>query len=217
MKKCFLILMLIMGIGGILIFNIFKKSLATEVDDVDNFNIKLSYNEDVNVFKNDLFNFIDLIDNSLFSMSSYNMSNELNENYDFLTNFAISLILNNEDVYKDDILYGDEYVYEDDWGNKYTTNKYIDEDIIYDITNNVFGKTNYMILNEQLRVNDKFIPLLLIKEDNIFMEIDEILDIVKFSNEYNVYVGYKNVDFVYIYKFLNIDGRLFVINVDIKE
>ena len=61
-----------------------------------------------------MYNYIDLIDNSLFAMSSFSMSDTLNENYDFLIDFAISFILNNEEQYKDDIIVGEEYVYIDD-------------------------------------------------------------------------------------------------------
>jgi len=214
------IIFIFIFIGCLVAFSEFvgdKGSYANEIVIEDELDIDLEYNEDKNILKNDLFNFIDLIDNSLFAMSSFNMSDTLNENYDFLTNFAISFILNNEEVYKNEIIVGDEYVYIDGFGNKNVTNKYVSIDLIYDITNSIFGKRDYLIINEHLEISDEVVPLLLIKDNISFMEIEKIVDFSLFVNEYNVYVKYKDIDLEYIYVFKNIDEKLVLINILVEE
>ena len=216
MKKRILLILGILLVLGIIIFKLSKGSMSMEVDYEDYFDIELNYVLDENILKNDIYNFIDLIDDSLFSMSSFSMSDVLNENYDFLTNFAISLVLNNEEYYKDRIVYGEEYVYEDDFLNRYTTDKYVNIDLIYEITNNVFGKNNYMIVNDHLNEVDGMIPLLLIKENISFMKMDKILSVNKFSNELKVLVKYSDVDYNYVYSFINKDDKLVLVNLDVE-
>lgn len=217
MKKVVICFLTLVVVGYFLISFFSKGTLSTESTGTDNLKLDLRYNSDKEILNSDIFNFIDLVDNSLFAMSSYNMSSKLKDNYDFLTVFAISFILNNEDYYKDNIVLGDEYVYEDVTSSEYRTNKYISVDILYDVTNNVFGKSNYMIMNDYLTISNGMVPLLLIKDNNNFMEIDEIMDIVKFSNRYNVYVKYKNLDFIYVYEFENLGNKLTIDNVYIGE
>lgn len=213
MDKKNIIVIVTLFMLGVTLFVGDKKSFANDNVIEDNFNLNLEYNEDKNIFKNDLYNYIDLIDNSLFAMSSFSMSDTLNENYDFLIDFAISFILNNEEQYKDDIIVGEEYVYIDDFGNKYTSNRYVNIELIYDITNSIFGKRDYVVINEQINVSNNLIPLLLIKDNASFMDISEISDYSLFGNKYNVYVKYRDIDLEYIYVFDNIDGRLILNNV----
>lgn len=213
MDKKNIIVIVTLFMLGVTLFIGDKKSFANDNVIEDNFNLNLEYNEDKNIFKNDLYNYIDLIDNSLFAMSSFSMSDTLNENYDFLIDFAISFILNNEEQYKDDIIVGEEYVYIDDFGNKYTSNRYVNIELIYDITNSIFGKRDYVVINEQINVSNNLIPLLLIKDNVSFMDISEISDYSLFGNKYNVYVKYRDIDLEYIYVFDNIDGRLILNNV----
>ena len=213
MDKKNIIVIVTLFMLGVTLFVGDKKSFANDNVIEDNFNLNLEYNEDKNIFKNDLYNYIDLIDNSLFAMSSFNMSDTLNENYDFLIDFAISFILSNEEQYKDDIIIGEEYVYIDDFGNKYTSNRYVNIELIYDITNSIFGKRDYVVINEQINVNNDLVPLLLIKDNVSFMDISEISDYSLFGNKYNVYVKYRDIDLEYIYVFDNIDGRLILNNV----
>ena len=142
------------------------------------------------------------------------MSNTLNDNYDFLTIFAINFILNNEKYYKNDIVLGDYYTYNDGY-NTYTTNKYINIDIIYDITYNILGKNNYYIINDYLTIENNLLPLLLIKDYQFFMDIEEIIDIVKFSNNYEVSVKYKNMDLIYKYIFEEENNQLIIKNIEV--
>lgn len=217
MDKKYVLFTVTLCMLGITLFVGNKGSYANDNVVEDNFNINLEYNEDRNILKNDLFNYIDLIDNSLFAMSSFNMSDTLNENYDFLMDFAISFILNNEEIYKDDIVLGDEYVYIDDFGNKYSTNKYVNMELIYEITNSIFGKRDYVVINNYLDIKNDLVPLLLIKDNVSFMDIDNIIDVYLFGNKYNVYVKYKDIDLEYIYVFDKMDERLILNNILIGE
>lgn len=213
MKKVLFVIISIFIVLGIVITLSNKGSFSMELDD---FSVELNYVEDSSVLKKDVYNFIDLIDDSLFVTSSYSMSSVLNENYDFLVDFAISFILNNEEHYKDKIVEGDKYLYVDGFGNEYVTYKYIDLESVYEITNSVFGKRDYMIFNEHLKEVDGFIPLLLLKDNISFMEIDEISDIIERSNQYEVFVKYKDVDYTYIYIFVNKDRKMNLVNLDVE-
>ena len=217
MEKRYMFLIVIFSFFGFFLFVGNKQSYAYDSESEDDFDINLIYSEDKNIFKNDLYSFLDLVDNSLFAMSSYSMSDNLDENYDFLTNFAISFILINEDVYNDEIITGSEYVYTDSLGNKYNTNKYVSVGLIYDITDSIFGKRDFLIINEQLNHDSDLIPLLLIKDNVSFMEIEEIKDFSRFANKYNVNVKYKDMDLEYIYVFSELDGRLVLNNVLVEE
>lgn len=181
----------------------------------NNLDITLEYTENETELNNNIYNHINLIDNSLIPTATFNMADKLTDNYDFLTIFAINFILNNEQYYKDEIVIGSEYTYDDGY-NTYTTNKYINLDTIYDITYNILGKNNYYIINDYLKVENNLVPLLLLKNYNFFMELEKIEDIVKFSNNYEVSVKYKDIDLIYKYIFENIDNRLILSNIEIS-
>ena len=215
----------IIVIGTILLIVTFvlKNSYALNEEELNNLNtlnqnnldITLEYTENEIELNNNIYNHINLIDNSLIPTATFNMSDSLNNNYDFLTIFAINFILNNEQYYKDEIIIGQEYTYNDGYNN-YTTNKYINLDTIYDITYNILGKNNYYIINDYLKIENNLVPLLLLKEYNFFMELEKIEDIVKFSNNYEVSVKYKDIDLIYKYIFENIDNKLILSNIEIN-
>ena len=139
----------------------------------------------------------------------------MNENYDFLTKFAISFILDNSEYY--DIVIGEEYVYYDDYGNEYKTNKYIDVDKIYEITNSVFGVEYYHILNKYLEINNDMLPLLILEEREFNSKIDSILEIKKYDNYIDVIVRYLDNNLDYVYKLEYIDNRLYISDLSIRE
>lgn len=216
MKFKYLIIVILLDLLFIFIID---NSYALDEETINsisnNLDITLEKENDENIFKNNIYNFIDLVDDSLIPTASFSMSSTLNENYDFLTTFAINFILNNEEFYKEDIVIGEEHIYNYGYGS-YSTNKYIDINVIYDITKNVFGKDNYYIINDYLKVEDNLIPLLLPENYTFFMELDKNIDIVKFSNTYQVLVKYKDVDFVYKYIFEEKDNILFIKNIEIN-
>ena len=190
-------------------------SFAHPIDDVKTISLNLYDNNDYDSFKKELYNYIDIIDDSLISNSSYVMSDKLSENYDFLTKFAISFILDNQEYY--DISLMDEYVYTDMYGNKFSTDKYINVDKIYEITDSVFGVGYYYILNDYIDINGDMISLLEIDDKKFDVEIDNITNIDRYDKYMDVVVKYVNNELEYVYRFEYIDNRLFVSDLIIRE
>lgn len=215
MKLKYIIIILVLELLFIFIID---NSYALDEDTINNLeevnNLVLDIKLENIDNKEEIYNFIDLIDDSLIPTATFNMSDKLNDNYDFLTNFAINFILNNEEYYKDNIVVGEEYIYNTEYSN-YTTNKYIDINTIYDITYNVLGKKNYYIVNDYLTIENNLVPLLLIEEYPFFMEIEQIIDIIKFSNNYEILIKYKDIDLTYKYIFEKIDNNYIVSNLEV--
>jgi len=199
---------------GVLIIFLFvvKNSFANPVDE-EEFSLLLQNNSDVEILKRDIFNYIDLVDDNIIPNSSYVMSNKLNENYDFLTKFAISFILDNDKYF--DIVSLDNYVYKDEYGREFRTDKYIDINTIYEITYQVFGVSYYYILNDYLKIENDLVPLIQIDEYDFNMELDKIIDIDILDNYYDVTVKYKDIDLDYIYRFELLDNRLIINNLSV--
>lgn len=209
MKTKYLIILFTIILTIIFLLN---KSYALDEEVFENTNKELNISlKNINN-PSEVYNFIDLIDDSLLPTATYNMSNKLNDNYDFLTIFAINFILNNEEYYKDSIIIKDNYTYTIN-NNTYTTNKYIDINKIYDITYNILGKNNYYILNDYLKIEDDIVPLLLIDEYPFIMEIEEISDVVYFSNNYEISVKYKNINLTYKYILEKLDNQYIINNI----
>lgn len=197
----------------LIIIFLLNKSYALDEETIENIT-----NKELNIsLKNinnpsEVYNFIDLIDDSLLPTATYNMSDKLNDNYDFLTIFAINFILNNEEYYKDSIITKEDYTYTIN-NNTYTTNKYIDINKIYDITYNILGKNNYYILNDYLKIEDNIVPLLLLDKYPFIMELETISNVVYFSNNYEISVKYKNTDLTYKYIFEKLDDQYIINNI----
>ena len=190
-------------------------SFAHPIDDVKTISLDLYNNNDQDSFKNELYNYIDIIDDSLISNSSFVMSDKLSENYDFLTKFAISFILDNEEYY--DITSMDEYIYTDIYGNTFKTNKYINIDKIYEITNSVFGVDYYYILNDYIDINNDMVSLLELDNREFDVEIEKIVNIDRYDKYVDVVVKYMDNELEYVYRFEYIDNRLFVSDLIIRE
>lgn len=149
-------------------------------------NLDLYDNKDSDVLKNDLYNYIDLVDNIIIPNATYEVYDKLSDNYEFLTRFAISLILDNSDYY--DVIIGDNYIYRNEYGIEYSTNKYVNIDTIYEITNSVFGIDYYYIVNDYLDIKNDLVPLLEIDEHSFDMDIDSITNIIYNDDYIDVYV-----------------------------
>lgn len=171
-------------------------------------NLDLYDNSDSEVLKRDLVNYIDLVDNMIIPNATYGVYDKLSDNYEFLTKFAISLILDNSDYY--DIITLDNYVYTNEYGMEYTTNKYINIDTIYEITNSVFGIDYYYIVNNYLNIENDLVPLLKIDMHSFDMKIDKITNVIYNDHYIDVYVKYMDMDIEYIYRFIKKDNRLVI-------
>ena len=171
-------------------------------------NLDLYDNKDNDVLKNALYDYIDLVDNIIIPNATYEVYDKLSDNYEFLTKFAISLILDNSDYY--DIIIGDNYIYRNEYGIEYSTNKYVSIDTIYEITNSVFGIDYYYIVNDYLGIKNDLVPLLEIDEHSFDMDIDSITNIIYNDDYIDVYVKYKDMDIEYIYRFIKKDNRIVI-------
>ena len=206
--------MLLLGfILFIFVIVIVKNTMALDSNELY---MMFDYSENKEELKANAIKFIDLIDDSIFETSTFDNYSTLNKNYEFMTDFAISFILNNQDFYQDEIKILDNYQYVSDNLEKYNTNKYISMDIIYDITDKIFGIRDYAITNKYIEIKDDMIPLLQINTVNSKMKIEDIKEIKKIDNYYNFYVKYNGLDCMYLYKFKLLDNRLVLINLDIE-
>lgn len=136
-------------------------------------------------------------DNLLIGLPSFEISNTLNENYDYIVRFAQNYILDNKDKYQEKII-----------------NNYIDIEEIYMITDDFFGKRDFYINNI---TNNK---VLLTKDDRRFgmniknLTISEITtDIaianVEYTNEYTT-ITYK-------YTFEILDNKMIIKNIEVLQ
>lgn len=215
MKNNYILVLGIFLVFGLVI--IARDSYANPVMDDGNkvLNLELIDNSNQDEFKKDVYNYISLIDDSLIPNTSYNISSKLNENYDFLTRFAISLILDNRDYYEIEIL--DEYKYIDEYGGVYTTDEYINIDMIYEITSKIFGVDYYYILSDYIEIDNDMIPLLVIDNREFNGIIDDIVMIDKFDTYMDVVVRYKDNNLDYVYKFERIDNQYVISDLSIRE
>ena len=132
-----------------MIIIISKDSMAYEYNEND---INLFYKEDKEELAKDIKLYIENIDDIILPNSSFNYSDKLNENFDFLVYFALEYIIENHDIYNSDIVKKEKYEYTNlDYETK-QTNEYINIDTLYKITNNIIaftsnnaGKTNFKI------------------------------------------------------------------------
>lgn len=215
MKLKYIIIILVLELLFIFIIDnsyALDEESINKLEEINNLVLDISLENIDN--EEEIYKFIDLVDDSLIPTATFNMSDKLNDNYDFLTIFAINFILTNKEYYKNNILVGEEYIYNTEY-SQYITNQYIDINVIYDITYNIFGKKNYYIVNDYLKTENSLIPLLLTEEYPFFMEIEKIIDIVKFSNNYEVSIKYKDMDLTYKYIFEKVDNNYIISNLEI--
>ncbi len=206
-KYVWIIILILVVVGGIFFY---KGTYSLEEDVSIKKDLILKYDDNL---EDKFYNYIDMIDDALIPNSSYVMSDILSDNYDFLTVFAINYILNNEELFKDDIKIMNKYTYNNGYMN-YSTQKYVNKEIIYLITNGLFGKRDYVIINDYLKVENDMVPLLLLDSFEFMMDIQDV-EVNQFSDNYIVNVKYKDNDLVYRYIFVKNDDRLILKNLEI--
>ena len=211
-KKYLLLVVLVFIIGTILLIYKITKETYSLNEEVMGKDLILKYDNDN--LSNNFRNYVDLIDDSLIPIASFVMSDVLSDNYDFLTVFAINYILNNIEDFEEDIYAMDNYIYNNGYIT-YSTNKYVKKDLIYRITNEVFNKKDYVIINDYLKIDDNMVPLLLIDNYNFDMKIEKILDIINKDDNYVVKVKYSDNDLIYKYIFEKNADRLILKNLEV--
>ena len=168
-----------------------NKTFAIDYDDSLVISIKYSDNDDR--LYNNIYNFIDKNDDLLIGLSSFEMSNILNENYDYLVKYAINYIIDNRKYY-----------------NNLITDNHIATTEIYKITDNVFGRNKFYIES-----NDK---IELIKDDIRFDMILDRLNIIEKNNDYVIIVcdySIDNINMKYKYSLLKKNERLIIENIEV--
>lgn len=191
--------------------SIFRDSYANIEE--DNINLDLYNNSNMDILKDDMLEFIDLVDKQIFINSSFNMSSKLNENYDFLNNFVISFVLDNRDYFEIGHL---DYAMSLGIDNKVSS--YISMDTFYDITYRLFGVEYYYIMDEDIVRDENVLLIRRNNIDDIEMEIEDIKRIDSGNGYYDVYVKYVDNDINYIYRFdILDDNRLVISNLSIGE
>ena len=152
----------------------------------------LIYTEDKKIMEKELINYNDNIDNILIPTTSYNYSNILIENYDFLVRYAVNYIISNKNKYINDII-------------KVDNNEYVNKDTIYEITSKFFNIRDFYIEEDRIlleEINKKF--RLKIKNINYVKD-----DYIK------VNVLYEN-DVKYVYLFIyDEDNYMYLYNIEV--
>ena len=148
----------------------------------------IEYTDNKNDLYNNIYNFIDKNDNLLIALSSYELSNVLNENYDFLERFSVNYIIDNIENYENIIV-----------------DNYISVNDIYKITENIFGKSYYYV-NEKNEVK-------LVKDNRRFKEKINDLKIVEDEDYVNAIVRYNNPSYKYRLKLE--EDRLVIENIEV--
>lgn len=158
----------------------------------------LFYSDDINELESNIKEYISIIDNYLIPNSSFDMSYYLDENYDFLVNFAIDYILGNIEYYQSDLVIID-------------NEKYIDIENIYNITDKYFGVRDFYILNGNIK--GEYIELANYNELEFNLSIIDV-EVISNSDEIVASVLYEN-NVKYNYLFDDVNGVLKIKNIEV--
>lgn len=153
----------------------------------------LIYTEDKEIITKELTNYINNIDNILIPTTSYNYSDVLIENYDFLVRYAVNYVIDNKDKYISDII-------------KIDDNEYISKDTVYEITDKYFnirdfyiGEDNILLekINKEFKLKIKNIDY--VKEDYIKVNVlyeNNVKYVYVFTYDENNYMYLYNIGVV---------------------
>ena len=211
MKNKYLILLTI--IITLIIIHLNNKGTYSYED--TSFDYNLFYKEDDNELANDIKKYISDIDYIIYNNSNYEVYNNLNDNYEFMVNFAIDYIDKYLDKFKDDIVYLDNYTYYDKYYHELSTNKYISIDKLYDITDKYFNMKDFVILNDNVHIVNNYIAL----TSNTYNESNLVIDNItlnKIDDYIIANITYMNSNTVYSYKFKNYNNILKLVNVGVN-
>ncbi len=213
MKKKIFLITLIVITSIFIIFSIFKNTYAYDYKDYD---YTLFYKEDREELTGDIEKYIYDIDYLIYNNSNFSIYDSLTDNYEFMVDFAIDYISAHKDKYQDKIVLLEAFKYTDNHYHDKVTNEYIDIDTIYDITNKYFGIKDFLILNDNINMIDKYISLSSNTNKSIYLNIYSI-NIEEKEDLVFVYVKYINdLDTNYIYTFKIDNNILKLSNVEVR-
>lgn len=175
-------------------------------------NLDLEYTTNETILKNNLYNYINEIDDTLIPIYEYNDDLSLNDNYRFMTTFAINFISNHLDYYQSKLITGAFYQVPN---SNSQNNKYVPLSLIYEITSSIFDRRYYHITNPELTIINDSIPLIT-ESYPIEMNLTTIKSISKTDNQLLVNVKYQEMDFSYQYEFLIKNNKLTLKNLFIE-
>ena len=135
------------------------------------------------------------------------------DNYDFLVYFASDYVINNREYYSNYIKNYNECSYLNKRGIDSYTYDYIDINKLYDITDFYFGIRDFIIINDDVCINDNYISLIDYTSDIYNFEIIDI-NIVDFEDDIKVVISYDNGD-SYLYLFDNAKNVLKLKNIEV--
>lgn len=207
--KYFYLLLIIILV--ILIIILFPKSYAVEEEPKRKALDLFLYD---NGIEQNIYDYIDLIDDSLIPVTTYNISDVLSDNYEVITNFAINFILNHEDYYTKDIKTLNEHEYYKD-GVLYKTNKYINKKVFDYITEAIFNQKDYYITNDYIEILNNMVSLLLVDDYSCSLKIEKKLGITVDNNYYIASIKYENNDLIYKFIFEKVGNRLILNNIEV--
>ena len=147
----------------------------------------LTYTNDKEIMTKELINYINNIDNILIPTTSYNYSNILIENYDFLVRYAVNYVIANKDKYVSNII-------------KIDNDEYINRDTIYEITDKYFNIRDFYIEEDRI----------LLEETNMKFRLKiENIDYIKVNVLYE-----NNVKYVYVFTY-DEEDHMYLYNIEV--
>lgn len=156
------------------LFIIYYNSNTSFAYKYSDYKYNLFYKEDTEELNSEIQKYLNDINKYIFRNSNFEIYDNLVDNTDFITYFAIDLILDNYEQFKDEIVTLEEVEYYDKRNNKKTTDKYINLNTLYNITYKYFGVKNYLILSDKINIIDDNISLSRYSDDNVNITINKV-------------------------------------------
>ncbi len=189
-----------------------RKSYAHILTD---YNYNLFYKDNSEALKDDIENYLNKINKYIFRNTNYEIYNNLSDNYEFVTNFAIDYISDNYEIFKNNIKTFENYTYKDKYNISKKTDKYVELETIYYITEKYFNVRDYKITNKNIKEKNKYVSLSKYSNDEFNMKI---INISTINNKNNViaYVKFEN-NLEYKYTFGIYNNVLKINNLEVVE
>ena len=189
-----------------------RKSYAHILTD---YNYNLFYKDNSEALKDDIENYLNKINKYIFRNTNYEIYNNLSDNYEFVTNFAIDYISDNYEIFKNNIKTFENYTYKDKYNISKKTDKYVELETIYYITEKYFNVRDYKKNNKNIKEKNKYVSLSKYSNDEFNMKI---INISTINNKNNViaYVKFEN-NLEYKYTFGIYNNVLKINNLEVVE
>lgn len=176
-------------------------------------NATLFYEEDEIKLAENIKLYLEDIDDLLIPNTSFNYSEILTDNYDFLIHFATDYILKYQEIYNNQIITLDSHKYMTKDGYQEITDKYINLEEIYKVTDKYFGITNFEIINTDTKLIDNKISLIDYEKTYFNLSINQVVVDIR-PTMIKAIVYYEN-NSCHLYTFENINNILKIKNIEV--